>query len=241
MFWGADVRLSEGMRYALDLAGKDEQFTALFNLSGVLASDLGLSAMLISFVPFNGMDLRKHVITSKMPSGWIEHHAERAHERRDPGPHRVRTSLRPFEFREGRMEGDPTRYQVYLDAHEFGLGSGFNVPVRFRGAAAGVVSFLGTRNQPLDAGDRLLLESLALLLHGRLQSQSARDGVLLTPREREVLQWASAGKTSQDIADLLKLSEKTVRQYFERAARKLGTATRTHSVVVALQQGLITL
>jgi LuxR family quorum sensing-dependent transcriptional regulator len=61
----------------------------------------------------------------------------------------------------------------------------------------------------------------------------------LTQREREVLTWTAVGKTSAEVAEIMNLSKRTVDEYSVRAARKLRAQNKTHAVVKALQQRLI--
>jgi DNA-binding CsgD family transcriptional regulator len=49
----------------------------------------------------------------------------------------------------------------------------------------------------------------------------------LTPREREVLEWVAAGKTSRDIAAILGAKPRTVEKHLERIYEKLGVENRT--------------
>ena len=48
-----------------------------------------------------------------------------------------------------------------------------------------------------------------------------------------------AGKTSGEIAAILKLSGHTVNHYLSAACQKLGAVNRTHAVSKALRAGLI--
>ena len=59
----------------------------------------------------------------------------------------------------------------------------------------------------------------------------------LTPRESEVLQWVSAGKTDRDVAALLGCSPRTVHKHLQRIYTKLGVETRTAAVMRALGRG----
>jgi DNA-binding CsgD family transcriptional regulator len=63
-------------------------------------------------------------------------------------------------------------------------------------------------------------------------------GAALTPREREVLQWAAAGKTNIEIAATLEMSPRTVEKHFEHVFDKLGVETRTASVMRLLAGSL---
>jgi DNA-binding CsgD family transcriptional regulator len=53
----------------------------------------------------------------------------------------------------------------------------------------------------------------------------------LTPREREVLRWVSAGKTDKDIGAILGISPRTVHKHLQHIYEKLGVETRTAAAV----------
>ncbi|THF63270.1 LuxR C-terminal-related transcriptional regulator [Pseudothauera rhizosphaerae] len=59
----------------------------------------------------------------------------------------------------------------------------------------------------------------------------------LTAREREVLQWAAAGKSNPEIALILGASPRTVEKHFEHILAKLGVESRTAAVVRGLTVG----
>jgi DNA-binding CsgD family transcriptional regulator len=61
----------------------------------------------------------------------------------------------------------------------------------------------------------------------------------LTPRERECLTWCAVGKTSDDVAAILGISEGVVRIHLQSAQHKLNCLNRTHTVVKAIAQKLI--
>lgn len=59
----------------------------------------------------------------------------------------------------------------------------------------------------------------------------------LTDRERQILQYAGEGKSSQEIAEALRLSEGTVRNYLSEAISKLGAANRVDAARIARAKG----
>jgi LuxR family quorum sensing-dependent transcriptional regulator len=61
----------------------------------------------------------------------------------------------------------------------------------------------------------------------------------LTDRERDVLSWAGRGKTAMDTADILTLSEESVKTHIRNALTKLGVNNKTHGVGKAIYLGLI--
>jgi DNA-binding CsgD family transcriptional regulator len=63
---------------------------------------------------------------------------------------------------------------------------------------------------------------------------------LLTQRELEVLRWTREGHTAWQVADRLRITERTVNMHARNAARKLGCGSKHHAVIKALHWGLIT-
>jgi DNA-binding CsgD family transcriptional regulator len=63
----------------------------------------------------------------------------------------------------------------------------------------------------------------------------------LTKREREVLSWTTAGKTTWEISRILGISHQTVAAHLKAAARKFDTPNKVATVVAALRRGEIAL
>lgn len=61
----------------------------------------------------------------------------------------------------------------------------------------------------------------------------------LSLREREVLWWATQGKSAWEIGEILHIAKRTVDQHTQNAVRKLGAANRTQAVAIALRERLI--
>lgn len=73
-------------------------------------------------------------------------------------------------------------------------------------------------------------------------SMSVRRPVAdLTSREREVLVLVAQGKSNQDIADALFISERTARTHVSHVIGKLGLESRVQAALWAVRNGLVTL
>ena len=55
--------------------------------------------------------------------------------------------------------------------------------------------------------------------------------MILTPREKEIFNLLIKNKTTKEIADILKISEKTVRNHISNTMQKLGVKGRASAVV----------
>ena len=65
------------------------------------------------------------------------------------------------------------------------------------------------------------------------------DEEALSDREIEVLRHVSAGNSNKTIADVLNLSEHTVKGHLKNILSKLGANDRTHAVMIALHRRLL--
>jgi DNA-binding NarL/FixJ family response regulator len=94
-------------------------------------------------------------------------------------------------------------------------------------------------------GDSYLSPSVARLLvedYQHRDGQPSRDPYeRLTARERDVLKLAVEGHTTQQIADILVVSPKTVEGHMTNLMAKLGIHNRTELVKYALRKGIITM
>ena len=64
---------------------------------------------------------------------------------------------------------------------------------------------------------------------------------ILTKREKEVFELLILNKTTKDIASILNISEKTVRNHISNAIQKLGVVGRAGAVVELLKLNEISL
>jgi NarL family two-component system response regulator LiaR len=90
------------------------------------------------------------------------------------------------------------------------------------------------RNQPV-LGPEIARKLMEEIQGG--ESQTGSDASL-TDREVEILQQMALGLTNQEIADVLVLSERTVRTHVTNILSKLGLSNRTQAVLYALRAGI---
>jgi DNA-binding NarL/FixJ family response regulator len=85
------------------------------------------------------------------------------------------------------------------------------------------------------AGKKRIPAELAAQLAEHLGEES------LTGRETEVLSQLAGGNRNRDIAELLSISEETVKVHVKHIMDKLGARDRTQAVAIAVRRGLIEL
>lgn len=85
------------------------------------------------------------------------------------------------------------------------------------------------------AGKRRIAPQIAAKLAEHLGDET------LTPREIDVLQRVAGGNRNRDIAELLFISEDTVKVHIKHIMEKLGANDRTQAVAIAIRRGIIQL
>lgn len=90
------------------------------------------------------------------------------------------------------------------------------------------------------AGVPVMQPEIAQKLMREIQNQDGTQAIenTLTEREIDILQHLAQGKSNQQIADDLFLSERTVRTHITNILSKLGLTNRTQAVLYALREGI---
>ena len=83
------------------------------------------------------------------------------------------------------------------------------------------------------SGRRHIPNEIAIRLAERM------DNSTLSERELQVLQQIIKGKSNKEIADLLSITEGTVKYHVTGILTKLGVTDRTHAATVALLRGIV--
>ena len=78
-------------------------------------------------------------------------------------------------------------------------------------------------------------------INPRQGSEVFMDKYILTKREKEVFKLLVTNKTTKEIAEILNISEKTVRNHISNAMQKLGVKGRAQAVVELLKMNIISL
>lgn len=180
------------------------------------------------------------------PDAWKRHYAERGLQRVDPTLWRSVRSIAPVDWE--RFADDDGFAAVFDASRDFGIGTqGLTVPVRGPMGDCGLFSV--TRDCPRDEWRRLKrrivgeLQVAAVHFHDSVMRSTTVTALMKLPslssREREILQWVAAGKSQQDVADILSISQRTVEVHIRSAREKLGALTTPQAVGRAVRMGLI--
>lgn len=81
--------------------------------------------------------------------------------------------------------------------------------------------------------------SLSTELCQTIDEHNAIDKEIFSPRENEVLYWASVGKTYQEIALILGITTSTVKFHIGNVVKKLGVLNAKHAIRMGIELQLI--
>lgn len=236
-------------RMAFDLVDEFDRLTSvnevMGRLSGVL-NGFGYTSFLITGVPEPPLRLEPYILLNGWPVEWANHYMASEYYRDDPVAAHCRRSINPFEWSEAPFDADfnPRAAEVMNTAEDFGMKKGFLVPILRSSGFHACVTMAGERPDH-EPRARKAIHLLSLFAHARATlllnnvAEPVQVYASLTDREKEVLTWIAAGKSSWDIARILNITERTVNWTIGRAMRKLDAVNRTQAVVNAIRSGAI--
>ena len=182
----------------------------------------------------------KPQLISTYPTKWTDHYLRNRYDKVDPVIAGSMKNAWPFEWGIGLSPKPLTKAQSCLldEAAEFGIRCGFTVPIHDpRGPIAAVTFAADERRatfQRCIEQHRHVLQLMAMYFHAharrRLMPNRVIDGVALSPRELECLEWAAQGKSAWEIGRVLNISRRTAAFHLDNAKTKFGVRTICQAV-----------
>ena len=199
-------------------------------------------------LPGPGESFKDGIVINSRPQEYIDRYAEKNYVVRDPVVTELRHTLHPYSWGDVRQRRDLNKadQRIIDEAVEFDVTDGFIVPIVTLSGATSIFCPCGPEPD-LTQRSRTALEIIGIFSHQALSralincQRSEVAHTPLTPREREIMQWVAAGKSDDEIADILSIGASTVTSHVENAKGKLDAFKRTYAVVQALRFGEISL
>jgi LuxR family transcriptional regulator, quorum-sensing system regulator BjaR1 len=211
------------------------------------AAKFGFTSLGINGLPPPGEGADPRILTESTPEGFRDLYI---HERFYLSDHicaHARAAYEPFRYSEAPYDRTESRgHKRFMQALDtFGMGKGLVVPIG-RPTNMPACVWLAGNNPDLDEEANRAVELIALFAASKAHALSRPSDIgartsKLTPREREVLQWISAGKTSWEISMISGLSERAINKIIADAMIKLDAVTRAQAVVNAIRDGEVEL
>ncbi|CAK7254882.1 MULTISPECIES: LuxR family transcriptional regulator [unclassified Shinella] len=209
-----------------------------------LTKHYGLRGYLLINVPSEtSTDFSSNVLLTSWPDEMLKTYDHAGLIFGSPVIERLRQSTNPFTYDADRTNRRRADGKAAIAASLFerhGLSRGAYFPAHNSVGLRGALAFGGTRDV-LNPREMAELNAVANLIFTEVVELRAgrRQNVSLSRREIECLSWASAGKTSVEMSEILGLSEYTVNHYLNRATRKLDAVNRVQAVAKAIRAGLL--
>ena len=187
-----------------------------------------------------------HGVMRNYSEDWMNYYSEKGYINIDPVPARSFVSNLPFtwDWLIDNTVLDDSQRAVMNEAREAKLLDGVGIPLYgVNGEIAGIGLASSSGNTGIDKDMLCKIRAISFQFHmAYSEKEEAQEGVntvKLTPRETEILLWASEGKSDLAISDILNISYGTVRFHMNNIFRKLDAYERTFAVVKAIRHGLI--
>ncbi len=178
---------------------------------------------------------------------WVRRYIEKGYSQYDPVVLGAIRRFTPMDWK--TLDWSSAQARAMLkEATAAGVGNqGWSVPIWGPGGEFAVFTINhnasdGEWSEFLDARKKDIL-LISHLVHQQakriLNRETDAPTTELSPREKETLMHLSQGLSRQEVADVLKISENTLRAYIDSARHKLGAMNVTHAVALALAKGVI--
>jgi len=183
---------------------------------------------------------------SNYPEAWLRRYDERGYAALDPVLAKAGTQLTPVEWTPDLFT-TPDAARLRSEQAAAGLRMGVTYPVFAPSGAPGILSLAAPDARPrprLRAWTLHLGATLAMHVHDAARRIVQREAApasppVLTPRERECLQWVARGKTSWEIGRILTISEHGVVFHLRSVMRKFDVSSRHRAATLASEYGLL--
>lgn len=182
-------------------------------------------------------------LISNYPPLWTEHYLQNQYQKVDPVIMRARRGGSPFPWPGPDLscvEMSPAQKKLFDEAAQFSIRCGLTIPIIDRRGCVAAMTFAA--DKPNSASLRVAeryeqaLQLMATCFHiyarRRLFGNRTVDGVSLTPREYECLQWSARGKSAWTIGCILGIKARTVDFHLDNAKKKLGVHTKDQAVAL---------
>jgi DNA-binding CsgD family transcriptional regulator len=187
-----------------------------------------------------------HGIARSYPETWMKHYVERNYIKFDPTYRWAIKHRGAFTWQHMQKTLPLTKGErrVMLEADEAGLKNGVSLSIY--GPQGEVMGFGFASSLPkldINKNDLSILHALSNQFHlaymALQEAHNTPTNIVLSDRQRDILRWMAVGKDRTQIADIMSISEETVKAYLKDIYCKLGCSDKAVAVLRAFQLGLI--
>lgn len=184
------------------------------------------------------------VINVSYSNDWLYTYCKNEYETVDPVLQSILSSFKTQTWKQTYATANSQKQLEFIEeARSFGLTHGITTGMRERdrrfatffsfagGDADGTQRFVALLEYLLPSIHRVLIANTHTPLSNRVKG--------LSQREMTILLWMKEGKTNWEIAQIVGVTERTVRFHIEGIFMKLDVSSRTQAVAQAMEHGLL--
>lgn len=233
-----------------------DQYASLFEMNTLdawtakvfsLAKGYGFDQCLYSVLTSKYEAMENAFVKSNYAPDWHKTYDEKGLASVDPTVDHCMSSNLPLAWGYRTFNGSAQK-ELYETAKQYGLCYGLIFPIHGDRGEFGMMSFVAPKVEFAKSNKEFqhIVQTLSILKDHVfesskkfLQNRTGSKPICLTPREKEVLKWSTAGKSSWEISRILNCSESTVNFHLVNVRNKFDVGTTQLAVIKAIQQGII--
>lgn len=236
---------------AIQLADTKEEAFALFNAAmGEYGYDNNVYTLMTDYSSIG--EKAYHGLATTYPKDWLDYYNANNYQRVDAVWERLLNRPTPFFWNDvvQQVQRDPSlspdrvkrSLKVMNEAADAGVADGIGISyLNPLGEIAGIGLSRNRREKSQSYEELAQIYLISTLFHERFLSFYEKNTIpKLSPREREVLLWATENKSDPDIATILNVTLPTIRFHWKNIFRKLGVNGRWLAIIKAIRFQIIT-
>ena len=209
-----------------------------------------------AYTIFNKKNPLQVLIISSYPAEWVEIYKKKHYQQIDPVVLAALNRVAPFAWDESFSVNDLISFaKIFNISKNYNVMNGYTFVLHDCNNYLAILSILMDEGRIMDIEEKIKenkgdLQMLLVTVHEKITSlyremtQKAyyRPVVgkdFFSPRENEILYWASMGKTYQEIATILSIKLGTVKFHIGNVVKKLGVMNAKHAIRLGVELQLI--
>lgn len=215
----------------------------ILKIIDVEASSLGFNNFAYAVRTTAPFSRPRTCILGNYPQDWVERYQAKNYGSHDPSIERG-VKLKQLVVWDKSLHAESP--QLFSEANEWGLKYGATFTTRGFDNTYQILSFarsydaISKNEEPIL---NLTLKCLLDLSYDRMCEVNSHplggEKILLSPREKEILQWTADGKSASEISIILGITVHTINFHMKNIQHKLGANNKTASAARAIALGLI--
>lgn len=233
---------------------KETDVSKSFDIFSKACTSVGLDRVVYSLVtPHDTIHYEAgHAIVGNYPDEWMSYYTKKRYEQIDPVIKHIKNTEGIFRWdhlmEDGKLES-PKEIKLMNEAHEAGLYAGLGLSLKnyydeivgmgFASSDSNMVLDIPTQNFILLVAKQFDLNFKSIAL-AKKKNKTHIPEITLTETQKEVLLWISRDKKYGEIADIMTISENTVKFHTKEIFKRLRVNSQMSAVLKAVRMGLIT-